>query len=208
MRNRRQFLLGLIGGIPASVLASNVSERVTPSEIEGPFYPIYPQKDKDFDLTRIAGHAKSAAGKPIFIAGSVRDTSGAEIEDATVDIWQANAAGRYRHPHDNNPAPLDPNFQGWAIVKTGKTGQFRFKTVMPGAYPASNIWTRPPHIHFKVSKLGYAELTTQMYFPNQALNDIDLLLQRKSKPQRNLMIARKLDNESDTYEYVIYLSKL
>jgi protocatechuate 3,4-dioxygenase beta subunit len=88
--------------------------------------------------------------------GSVRDTDGQSVEDVTVDLWQANAAGRYRHPHDPNTAPLDEDFQGWAIVPSGKDGEFRFKTVFPGVYPAGEGWVRPPHIHFKVSKRGFA----------------------------------------------------
>jgi protocatechuate 3,4-dioxygenase beta subunit len=88
--------------------------------------------------------------------GSVRDIDGQSVEDVTVDLWQANAAGRYRHPHDPNTAPLDEDFQGWAIVPSGKDGEFRFKTVFPGVYPAGEGWVRPPHIHFKVSKRGFA----------------------------------------------------
>ena len=208
MKSRRKFLVGFIGAMPISAIAGKLPSRVTPSEIEGPFYPVYPQKDKDFDLTQVEGRSESALGNPIFNKGTIRDSNGDPIEDASVDIWQANAAGRYRHPHDRNPAPLDPNFQGWAIVQSGRRGQFNFKSVMPGAYPASDSWTRPPHIHFKVSKTGYVELTTQMYFPNQVLNDADLLLQRKSESERKLLIAQLDASRSDTYLFDIYLRKI
>ena len=208
MKSRRKFLFGFIGAVPITTMAGALAARVTPSEIEGPFYPVYPQKDKDFDLTRIEGRSQGAAGKYINIKGVVRNSNGDPIEGASVDIWQANAAGRYRHPHDRNPAALDPNFQGWAIVQSGHQGQFNFKTVMPGAYPASATWTRPPHIHFKVSKLGYAELTTQMYFPGHPLNKLDRLLQGKNESERELMIAQKLVDESDTYSYTIFLQEI
>jgi len=208
MKSRRKFLVGFIGAMPISAIAAKLSTQVTPSEIEGPFYPVYAQKDKDFDLTQVDGRSGRALGNPIYIKGTIRDSNGDPIEDATVDIWQANAAGRYRHPHDRNPAPLDPNFQGWAIVQSNRQGQFSFKSVMPGAYPASATWTRPPHIHFKVSKLGYAELTTQMYFPDQVLNQFDRLLQAKSESEQKLMIAEKIADEKDAYAYSVYLQKL
>lgn len=199
---------GLIGG--AIVLLSDVlyAKEPTPKEVKGPFYPIEAQKDKDFDLTRISGRNGVALGQPVYIEGRVLDTENMPIENATVDIWQANAAGRYRHPHDMNDAPLDPNFQGWAIVQSGKNGAFRFKTIIPGAYPVSDKWSRPPHIHFKVTKIGYVEIVTQMYFPDQKLNAHDLLLNHKSKKQQELMIASKDKGRSNVLQYNIVLKKV
>ena len=211
--DRRNFLKhGVVGGaaglIASSAYASYLPSLVpTPSETEGPFYPVLAQKDKDFDLTMIEGKQGVAKGNAIIIQGQVLDTDGNPVEDVTVDLWQANAAGRYRHPHDSNEAPLDPNFQGWAIVPSGKEGKFRFRTVSPGAYPASDQWTRPPHIHFKVSKKGFIELITQMYFPGHKLNDSDLLLKRKSKAERKLMIASKTGDRPEVYAYKIVLQK-
>ncbi len=212
--DRRTFLKGgVIGGalglFASSAYASYLPKLYpTPPEIEGSFYPVLAQKDKDFDLTRIQGKQGVAKGKIIIIQGQVLDTDGNPVADATVDLWQANAAGRYRHPHDSNEAPLDPNFQGWAIVPSGKEGKFRFKTVYPGAYPASDKWTRPPHIHFKVSKKGYIELITQMYFPGHQLNDSDLLLKRKSKEERKLMMSSKVEDKPEIYAYNIILQKV
>ena len=211
--NRRNFLRhGVIGGA-AALLANSVYANVlprqisTPPEVEGPFYPVIAQKDKDFDLTQVEGKQGVAKGKTIIIQGQVLDTVGSPIEDVTVDLWQANAAGRYRHPHDKNEAPLDPNFQGWAIVPSGEEGKFRFKTVKPGAYPVSFRWTRPPHMHFKVSKRGFIELITQMYFPGNKLNDSDRLLKRKSKEERKLMIAARIEDKPDVYAFNIVLKK-
>lgn len=211
--SRRSFIkAGMVGGLAAAVselaqAADSTGYLPTPTEIEGPFYPITPQKDKDFDLTRIEGGSGIAQGRKIFIEGQVVDTDGQPVENATVDLWQANAAGRYRHPHDSNPAPLDLNFQGWAIVQSGRQGQFRFKTVFPGAYPASRNWMRPPHIHFKVSKRGYLELVTQLYFEGQKLNRSDLLLMRKNELEKQSMVARRIKEQPESYSYTIVLQK-
>lgn len=208
MKNRRSFLKGLLAALPLSMSARSLfAASPTPSETEGPFYPLMAQKDKDFDLTRIQGREGVAKGRVIEIAGQVLDANGKPIEDATVDLWQANAAGRYRHHRDRNRAPLDPNFQGWAIVQSGREGGFRFKTIFPGSYPASAEWLRPPHIHFKVSKPGFVKLTTQMYFPGHTLNEKDLLLINKSDEDAALMIATRVDAEIETYLYDIVLSR-
>ncbi|PZD71289.1 Protocatechuate 3,4-dioxygenase beta chain [Acaryochloris thomasi RCC1774] len=212
-KSRRFFLKLGLASTASAVFGKSVHGQSilkinpTPSEIEGPFYPVMAQKDKDFDLTQIEGKEGKAKGKIITIEGQITDTNGVPLEDATVDLWQANSAGRYRHPRDPNDAPLDPSFQGWAIVPSGREGGFRFQTVYPGTYPAAAGWTRPPHLHFKVSKLGYVELITQMYFPDHALNETDLLLQSKSTEEQSLMIAKLSSKSPETYRYNIALSK-
>lgn len=207
-KNRRKFIKKTLLGGSVILSPSVLSATVTPPEIEGPFYPVTPQKDKDFDLTQIEGRTQSASGDSVTISGRVVDTEGKPLEDVTVDIWQANAAGRYNHPHDSNPAPLDPNFQGWAIVQTGKEGTFKFKTIIPGAYPVSAEWTRPPHIHFKVTKRGFHELVTQMYFPNQELNEIDRLLQSKTAAEQKMMVAEADDEKINELYYELVLSSI
>ena len=100
-------------------------------------------------------------------AGGLEPVRGARLE-----VWQANAAGRYDHPSDTNPAPLDPSFQGYCIIKTDADGRYRFKSIKPGAYPIGPGVVRPPHIHFEV--LGHRDrLVTQMYFPEDPLNEKD-----------------------------------
>jgi protocatechuate 3,4-dioxygenase beta subunit len=150
----------------------------------------------------------AALGKHIFIEGVIVDTEMNPVEDVTVELWQANASGRYHHPHDKNPAPLDPNFQGWAIVPSGMNGDFRFKTVCPGAYPVDEGWIRPPHIHFKISKRGYEELTTQMYFPGNELNEIDRLLQKKDELEQAAMVSTKSKEAPETYQFRIVIQKV
>ncbi|WDE99240.1 protocatechuate 3,4-dioxygenase [Lentisphaera profundi] len=207
MSNRRRFIksasfASLLG------LSSHAQELPTPKQIEGPFYPRFEAKDKDFDLTQIQGQNGVAKGTIIHITGKVLDLDGSAIEDATVDLWQANAAGRYRHPHDDNKAPIDPYFQGWAIIPSSKDGSFKFKTILPGAYPIGKKRMRPPHIHFKVSKKDYHPITTQMYFPNNPLNQKDKLLQKLNKQEQALLIAKINQGGSDNYEFNIYLKKI
>lgn len=216
--NRRKFIKISTASTVVNALATShvltddsvhaYQQQATPSEIEGPFYPANQQADKDFDLTQIEGHENSALGKPILIEGHVLDLVGSSIEGATIELWQANAAGKYWHPRDPNPALIDENFQGWAIVKSGEQGRFRFKTIMPGVYPVANGWSRPPHIHFKVFKQGYQELTTQMYFPDEPLNKVDRLLQRKNISQQQAMTATYLNNDSNAYYYKIVLQDM
>ena len=97
--------------------------------------------------------------------------------------------GKYNHPSDPNPAKLDPNFQYWGQTTTNEKGEYFFKTIIPGAYPATNTWTRPPHIHFKVNLRGYNELTSQLYFKGHKLNRTDRILQSLTKEGRDNVIV-------------------
>ena len=202
---RSAIVTGILGGagmIALPQLSSAIGP--TPPETEGPFYPVRPQKDKDFDLTQVEGKAGKAEGDIIEVRGRILDVDGEPISDATVDLWQANAAGKYDHPRDPNPAKIDPNFQGWAIVPSGEDGGFKFKTIKPGAYPATRDWDRPPHIHFKISKAGFQPLTTQMYFPGDPLNEKDLLIKRKSAENQKLMMSEEV--EEGVFTWDIYLA--
>ena len=150
--------------------------RRTPGEILGPFYPMMKPLDQDADLTMVDGKTGRAQGQIVHLSGRVLNLKGEPVPGARIEIWQANAWGRYDHPSDTNPSPLDPNFQGYAVQLTDADGRYRFKTIKPGAYPARADWMRPPHIHFDVT--GKANrLVTQMYFPGEPLNEKDLLLQ-------------------------------
>jgi protocatechuate 3,4-dioxygenase beta subunit len=115
------------------------------------------------------------------------------VPNALVEIWQACATGKYNHPGDPNPAKLDPNFQYWGKAITDANGKYDFKTIIPGHYPASANWERPPHIHYKVHALGFHELTTQLYFAGHPLNDRDLILQDLKPAERELVLMETID---------------
>lgn len=197
----RRSLLKAGLGVAAGAAAGNLLARpgdsragcATPAQVEGPFYPVHEQADKDLDLTLIEGHTVRAEGEVIVVFGQVLDDELQPVAGALVDVWQANKYGRYRHAADTSPAPLDPNFQGWGQIRTDAEGRYRFRTIVPGAYPAGKGWTRPPHIHFKISRRGYHELTTQMYFAGQPLNEKDYLLLELPKPERRKLVVNFID---------------
>jgi protocatechuate 3,4-dioxygenase beta subunit len=126
--------------------------------------------ETDHDLTR--HHAGEPVGERITVAGRLLDEDGRPIRDSLVEIWQANAAGRYRHRWDTWPAPLDPNFSGGGRCVTDADGRYEFVTIKPGPYPWGNhrnAW-RPAHIHFSLLGHAFAQrLVTQMYFPGDPL---------------------------------------
>lgn len=194
--NRRDILkksivgLGMLGSSGAAL--ANVC-RLTAAQPEGPFYPENDQFDKDNDLTTVAGRNGVALGEVVILKGRVLDDLCHPVEGAMVEIWQAAASGKYNHSRDPNPAKLDPNFQYWGQAITNADGEYSFKTIKPGAYPAGGSWVRPPHIHLKVHLRGYEELTTQVYFAEEkVLNQKDRLLQSLSaEDQKNLIVEFK-----------------
>ncbi|HEY5601720.1 MAG TPA: protocatechuate 3,4-dioxygenase [Gammaproteobacteria bacterium] len=196
---RRTFLrIGLgasIFPITGASCSNNKEESAqlngTPQQTEGPFYPVHQQADKDVDLTLIQGHTQRAEGDIIHVRGKVLDTYGNTITNAFVEIWQANKWGRYNHHRDPSNAPLDANFQGWGQTNTDANGHYGFRTIMPGAYPAGPGWTRPPHIHFKASSANHHPVTTQMYFPDEKLNQEDRILLNLSAADQSRVIAKR-----------------
>lgn len=172
------------------------SGQKTPAQDEGPFYPVVDQIDTDADLVQISGAQAGAKGKIIIVEGIVTDQICKPVPGTLVEIWQACESGRYNHPSDPNTAPLDPNFQYWGKAVTDNNGKYRFRTIVPGAYPADTDWTRPPHIHFKISRLGYMELITQMYFAGESLNAKDLILKKLKKSDQAKVIVefKKLED--------------
>jgi len=132
--------------------------------------------DHDADLTRVAGRAAGAKGQVIELTGRILNRQGMPVAGAQVELWQANAAGRYRHPSDDNAAPLDPAFDGYARIATDAGGHFRFLTVKPGGYNGGRRGYRTPHLHFDVAG-RINRLVTQMYFPDEPrTNATDQLL--------------------------------
>jgi len=176
----------------------------TPDQILGPFYPVQKPADGGNDLTQLKGRSGKAAGNPIYVMGRVLSVRGEPCPGVKLEIWQANAAGRYTHPHDRNPAPRDPNFDGYATVITDSEGRYRFKTVKPGAYPVVPEYWRPPHVHFDITgKVN--RLITQMYFAGEALNDKDPLLQQSWA--KDSLIAKVLpptDKEESEAKLIVW----
>jgi protocatechuate 3,4-dioxygenase beta subunit len=146
----------------------------TLSEITGPVFGAESVDVKAFDLTK--QHSGEPAGERIIVSGRVIDEEGRPIRHTLIEIWQANAAGRYRHKIDQRDAPLDPNFTGVGHTLTDSEGRYRFITIKPGAYPWKNHYNawRPAHIHFSLFGPAFAtRLVTQMYFPGDALLPFD-----------------------------------
>ena len=175
--SRRQMLKTGIGFGGLAIISGSVfaqqQERMTTPEVDlGPFYPVLKPLDQDADLTKLKGRKGVATGTIIHVAGRLLDAKGKPISGAKIEIWQANARGRYTHKGDTNDAPLDPNFQGYAVIKTDSQGRYRFKTIKPGAYPTSPTTQRTPHIHFDVAG-STDRLVSQMFFPNEPLNEKD-----------------------------------
>lgn len=175
--------------------------KQAPIKIEGgwdqsvalrPVWPKLPSKDADLTMNgRVNG---DPIGERIVIEGKLTDDSGRPVPGALVEIWQANAAGRYIHREEIHPAPLDPNFLGAGRCITGADGSYRFITIKPGSYPWGNhhnAW-RPAHVHFSIFGAGLAQrLVTQMYFPSDPTFPYDPIFNAITDPKvRNRLIAR------------------
>jgi protocatechuate 3,4-dioxygenase, beta subunit len=162
------------------------------AELEGPVFGADSVEAHDADLT-VSGSAEPL-GERIVVTGRVLDEDGRPIQNALIEIWQSNAAGRYLHDIDRHPAPLDPNFTGAGRCLTDDDGRYRFVTVKPGAYPwgnHENAW-RPAHIHFSLfGRMFTQRLVTQMYFPGDPLFEYDPIFQAVRDPRaRDLLVAR------------------
>jgi protocatechuate 3,4-dioxygenase beta subunit len=167
---------------------------VLPERLRDLRSPVYGPGDVgelDHDLTR--QHAGEPQGQRIVVTGRVLEEGGRPVPNALVEIWQTNAAGRYRHDHDRHAAPLDPNFTGAGRTVTDADGRYEFVTVKPGAYPwrnHPNAW-RPAHIHFSLFGRAFSSrLVTQMYFPGDPLLAYDPIFQSVRDPKvRERLIA-------------------
>ena len=142
------------------------------AESTGPVFGHESVRPLDGDLTRNARRNGEPLGERIVVTGRVLDEDGRPVRNTLIEIWQANAAGRYAHRVDDHPAPLDPNFDGAGRCMTDSLGRYRFVTIKPGAYPWKNhlnAW-RPQHIHFSLFGRAFTQrLVTQMYFPGDPL---------------------------------------
>src|ERR1700693_4472970 len=127
-------MIGAASVVSTRFALAQAAMQRTPDQILGPFYPLKPL-GQNADLTRVSGRLGRAEGQILNVTGRVLNLKGEPVRNAKVELWQANAHGRYTHPSDTNPAPLDPNFEGSAILSTDSDGRYRFKTIKPAAYP-------------------------------------------------------------------------
>jgi len=201
--DRKNFLNWLGMGIGGSVLSTSVLTsfkapdnndcRVTPIQELGP-YPAMKyrtQPDHDVDLTKIKGQIGIAIGQIITVSGRITNKGCNPVASAIVEIWSANHYGKYRHEFDTKGKD-DPNFQGWGQAITNENGEYRFKTIVPGLYS-----DRARHIHFKISKRGYHELVTQLYFEGEDRNKTDGPLNQLTHEEQQHIIRPLLNKDVD-----------
>ena len=176
----------------------------TRSELTGPVFGHESVGELDHDLTR--QHEGEPLGERITVSGRVTDSAGGPLRSTLIEIWQANAAGRYRHDVDRHPAPIDPNFTGAGRCLTDDEGGYRFVTVKPGAYPwrnHPNAW-RPAHIHLSLFGRAFTNrLVTQMYFPGDPLFEFDPIFQSVRDPQARARLVCDFELERTEPEWAL-----
>jgi protocatechuate 3,4-dioxygenase beta subunit len=174
------------------------------TEITGPLLGEGLVKPGDADLT--TGHPGEPQGERIIVTGRVLDSGGHPVANSLVEIWQTNAAGRYRHGVDQHPAPLDPNFTGAGRCLTDGEGRYRFVTIKPGSYPwrnHPNAW-RPAHIHFSLFGRSFTQrLITQMYFPGDPLQALDPVLNSVPDPAARQRLIATFDIDLTEPEWAL-----
>jgi protocatechuate 3,4-dioxygenase beta subunit len=175
----------------------------TLSELTGPVYGHESVGQLDADLTKNGRRGGEPLGERIVVTGRVLDENGRPVPNTLIEIWQANAAGRYIHKVDQHAAPLDPNFFGGGRCITDSNGRYRFYTVKPGAYPwgnHTNAW-RPNHIHFSLfGPCFVTRLVTQMYFPGDPLLDLDPIYLSLPGGVRERMVSRfSIDDTEESF---------
>jgi protocatechuate 3,4-dioxygenase beta subunit len=183
---------------PLAMLPNTLTERTGPVFGEAIVSP------RDSDLT--AHHGGEPIGERIVVHGRILDEDGRPVRGALVEVWQANAAGRYHHRVDQHHAPLDPNFTGCGRLLTDENGCYRFKTIKPGAYPWGNhhnAW-RPAHIHFSLFGAGIlSRLVTQMYFPGDPLQPFDPIFNSVADEKARNRLVSKFDMDATEPNYAL-----
>ena len=176
----------------------------TLSEITGPIFGAHEVRQEDGDLTH--QHAGDPLGERIIVNGRVLDENNLPVPGALIEIWQCNAAGRYRHSNDTHDAPLDPNFTGAGRVLTDTQGRYRFITIKPGAYPwrnHHNAW-RPAHIHLSLFGRAFVtRLVTQMYFPGDPLLALDPIFNGTANERARHRLVADFDLDTTAPDYAL-----
>lgn len=188
----------------------DLPQRLT--EVTNPVYGVRTINSAENDLTK--QHEGEPQGQRIIVFGKVVDSNNEPIKNSLIEIWQANAGGRYRHVIDNWDSPLDPNFSGVGRTTTNENGEYEFITVKPGAYPwrnHHNAW-RPAHIHFSLFGRAFVQrLVTQMYFPEDPLFSQDPIFNAIPDPKArerlisNFDLSRSVPNWALAFNFNIVL---
>jgi protocatechuate 3,4-dioxygenase beta subunit len=162
---RRRFsrvlgILPTLALLPVGVFAQQPS-KATPQDALGPYYPPAWSGEVDNDLIEFRGKSYSF-GTQLLISGRVLSTGGKPLGSVSIEIWQTDASGKYRHPGDDGEGPAERGFQGFGRTLSDAQGRYRFRTIKPVLYGG-----RPPHVHFRVTAAGYRTLVTQLYFDGE-----------------------------------------
>lgn len=190
LMSRREFAGAGLASAALVLSAGGRAAQMRPLTAEspmGPFFPLSVPAESDADLTMLKGHSKRAQGQVIEIVGRILDQKGNPIAGARLDLWQANALGRYAHPGDPATAPLDPDFQGYASIVSDARGDWRIVTVKPAGYD-SPIGHRPPHIHFDIRGQTHRNVA-QLYFPEDAEGNAKDLLYKSLGNEAGTSVA-------------------
>lgn len=184
-KQRRRFLKSTAAMLSAlSATRVGAASLLTPGQTAGPFYPVELPLDDDNNLVEVDGQQALAKGEHTDLSGTLLDRNGKPISGARIEIWQCDANGRYRHPRDPGPRPVDPGFQGFGHTVTDARGQYRFRTIKPVPYPG-----RTPHIHVAVRPRGADPFVTQLYVQGESGNSEDFLFRRIPAELRPLVVA-------------------
>jgi protocatechuate 3,4-dioxygenase alpha subunit len=166
-----------------------------------PFFTIGCDRLKTSELA-----GPNVSGEHIEVSGRVIDGDGVSVPDALLEVWQANSAGKYAHPEDSQDKEIDAEFQGFGRIPTGANGEFRFATIKPGRVPGPDGRLQAPHIVVSVFMRGLLRrLVTRIYFPDEAANDDDFVLNFVEAARRGTLVARKVSGESNKLEWNVIL---
>ncbi len=178
-----------------------MSLQATTSQTVGPYFSIGLTR---LNKSNLAGPGVS--GEPVSIAGCVLDADGKPVPDAVLEIWQANSLGKYAHPEDTQDKPLEPGFQGYGRIPVDETGKFSFTTIKPGPVPGPDGKPQAPHIAVSVFARGLLRrLVTRIYFPGEAANAGDFVLNLIEPARRGTLIARKGATQNGTLDWDVIL---
>jgi protocatechuate 3,4-dioxygenase, alpha subunit len=178
-----------------------LSLEATASQTVGPFFSIGLDRIKKEDLGR-----PDVSGRQVSITGRVLDGDGQPVPDAVLEIWQANSVGKYAHPEDKQDKPLTPGFNGFGRIPTDGDGAFQFTTVKPGSVPGPDGKEQAPHIVVSVFMRGLLRrLATRIYFPDEAANAEDFVLNLVEPARRGTLVARSAGGQGGAFAWNVVL---